>query len=55
MDTALRMGLLIGYGDGGIYPDRPATLAEAATVMCRLLQCMGVNGNIVNANQMSGR
>jgi len=55
LDTALRMGLLIGYGDGGIYPDRPATLAEAATVMCRLIQCMGVNGNIVNANQMPGR
>lgn len=36
-DKAVQMGLLIGFSDGNFYPDRPATLAEAATVVCRVM------------------
>jgi hypothetical protein len=32
------MGIIIGYGDGGLYPERNATLAEAAVILYRLLE-----------------
>ena len=47
------MCLLIGYEGGGIYPDRPATLAETAAVLCRLLQWMEVNSNAINKNHIA--
>jgi hypothetical protein len=32
------MGLIIGYEDGNVCPERNATLAEAAAVLCRLME-----------------
>jgi len=37
-DTAVDMGLIIGYEDGNVCPERNATLAEAAAVLCRLTE-----------------
>jgi chitodextrinase len=37
-DTLANMGIIIGYGDGGLYPERNATLAEAAVILYRLME-----------------
>ena len=37
-DTLANMGIIIGYGDGELYPERNATLAEAAVIFYRLLE-----------------
>ena len=45
IDRASDEGIMIGDDKGNFRPDEPLTRAEAATIVCRILDKMKVTGN----------